>query len=349
MSKVASDTVEKLAGEFRWFAEAKCRNSSSLYEAISYKIAEDKKLLALAAHANKPAPNILFGAVHFLLLKGVQHPLALFYPGISAEIPSGANPYPAFRSFCLDHDDEIQSLISTRFVQTNEVRRCSFLFPAFSLVSRLASQRPLTLLEVGTSAGLNLIPDYYCYNYGGADVGAVESPVRIKAALRGKGVLPLPTQSNRINILNRIGVDLHIVNPDVPEDILWLRALIWPEHRERVELLLKALDLAKDAPISLVQGDAVRLLPEILPTLPGHAPLCIYHTYSLNQFSPKDRENFFSIIEQWGTSRELHHLSCEWGKRHPQLELVSFSRGVRTHRLLAYCDLHGKWVEWLGA
>src|SRR5437660_6817242 len=34
------------------------------------------------------------------------------------------DPYPTFRSFCLEYDEEIRSLISARLVQTNEVRRC---------------------------------------------------------------------------------------------------------------------------------------------------------------------------------------------------------------------------------
>lgn len=40
-----------------------------------------------------------------------------------------------------------------------------YLLPAFALVAALANKRPLTLIEIGTSAGLNLMWDHYGYRY----------------------------------------------------------------------------------------------------------------------------------------------------------------------------------------
>jgi hypothetical protein len=45
-------------------------------------------------------------------------------------------------------------------VQQNEVRRCTLLLPAFALAAGTV-RSPLALVEVGASAGLNLLFDRY--------------------------------------------------------------------------------------------------------------------------------------------------------------------------------------------
>src|SRR5207247_9050506 len=111
-------------------------------------------------------PNLCFAALHLLLLKGTRHPLSLYYKSLSGSSLVTDDPYPTFRSFCLEYDEEIRSLISARMVQTNEVSRCACLVPAFVLVSRRAKGRPLQLVEIGVNAGLNLYRDNYSYRSG---------------------------------------------------------------------------------------------------------------------------------------------------------------------------------------
>ena len=103
---------------------------------------------------------LLLAAVHYLLLCGVDHALGAFYPSVAhlASVPPG-DPVPAFRAFCRDHREALLNLVSTGLVQTNEPRRCTVLLPAFATVARLAGGAPLALIEVGASAGLNLLFD----------------------------------------------------------------------------------------------------------------------------------------------------------------------------------------------
>src|SRR5579884_315239 len=143
-------SLELLAKYFEGFAEHTGRDASPLYEKLSLAISSDAELLALAAHARSgPVPNLFLGAVHFLLLQGAEHPLATFYPSMTKTLRIDADPYPAFRSFCIEHAEEIQYLLQTRRVQTNEVRRCSVLLPTFGIVAEYARGRPLTLIEIG--------------------------------------------------------------------------------------------------------------------------------------------------------------------------------------------------------
>ena len=155
---------ESVASQFQAFAE-KCRQFSPLYERLAMGIAEDPEVMTLAAQARRGerTPNLFLAAVQYLVLKGTRHPVAQFYKDGAAPLD---DPYPDFRAFCLEHAAAIKALITTRMVQTNEIRRSALLLPAFVLVSREAQGRPLYLLEIGVAAGLNLLWDRYGYDYG---------------------------------------------------------------------------------------------------------------------------------------------------------------------------------------
>jgi hypothetical protein len=103
----------------------------------------------LAAHARStPESSFLLTAAHYLLLGGEEDAVAAFYPSVAGEARGEGDPYPLFRDFCLEHAEEIRTLISTRRVQQNEVRRCAQLLPAFGLVAERVGS-PLALVEVG--------------------------------------------------------------------------------------------------------------------------------------------------------------------------------------------------------
>ena len=114
--------LKAVAKAFEQFA-VDCRDSSPIYERLSLEIVHDEKLLALASHASgrkQPIPNLLFAAARFLLFRK-SDPMDL------PELQS----LDAFRDFCLSHLSEIHTILTSRRVQTNEVGRCCYLFPAF--------------------------------------------------------------------------------------------------------------------------------------------------------------------------------------------------------------------------
>ncbi|TDL72120.1 DUF2332 family protein [Rhodococcus qingshengii] len=78
---------EVLSQKFTTFAENECKGTSELYEFLALEIAKDDELLELCTNARngQPVPNLLFGAVHYLLLKGFEHKLKEFYPSIVVE------------------------------------------------------------------------------------------------------------------------------------------------------------------------------------------------------------------------------------------------------------------------
>lgn len=75
---------EKLSEIFERFARDEFHNSSPIYAHLSTAIARDPELLSLASSCRKGEriPNLLFAAVHYLLLKGLSHPVARFYKSL---------------------------------------------------------------------------------------------------------------------------------------------------------------------------------------------------------------------------------------------------------------------------
>jgi hypothetical protein len=351
-SSMSSQTLrpshDDLSQRFERFARREC-HVSPLYEQLSLGVAGDPEVLAIAAEAKpgQPVPNLFLAAVHFLLLSGVQHPLADFYSGRRSATRPAAESYPSFRAFCLEHREEILELISTRLVQTNEVRRCGCLLPAFTCVARRTPGRPLALVEIGCSAGLNLLWDHYGYDYG-ADrrYGDLRSPVRIVCELRGARQPPLPAVWPVV--ATRVGLDLDPIDVRDPNAARWLRALVWPDEVGRAELLQQAIQVAQHDPPRLLTGNALDLLPGVLTTIPNDQVLCVLHTHTVNQFPPEARVRLSALLAEHAAGRSLYRVSIEWlGGRHPRLDLASFENAMKAEHLLAYCGSHGEWLEWL--
>jgi hypothetical protein len=346
--------IDFLASRFKQhgnniYGSSSSLNSSPLYAHLSLHIATDPAILLLVAEADRTTTitNLLFGAVHFLLLNSSQHPLAEFYPDLTPNPRPLQDAYPYFRQFCLAHADEIRSLVTTQRVQTNEVGRCSGLLPAFSLLSQQLADQPLALVEIGASAGLHLLWDRYNYNYGPAGCsGNPTSPVKISAIPQGTPYPPIPTTLP--TIMYRIGLDLHPIDIHDEQAVRWLKALIWPEHKDRMQQLDNALQLARYQPPKIVEGNAAVILPQLLSQVPQNAILCLYHSYTLNQMPKTTREQILQHIADFSRQRDLYRISQEgWSLQgKPELELFTYRQGTMQRTLLAYCESHGRWIEW---
>ena len=338
---------KNLAEVFERFATDEIRNSSPLYQQLSLAIAKDPEMLALVAHCREGerVPNLFFAAVHYLLLNGAKHPLYLCYKSIAGSRVKAEDPYPIFRSFCLDYGDEIRKLIATRTVQTNEVTRCATLMPAFVLVSHKSQGRPLYLVDIGASAGLNLLWDRYGYEYGaGLRCGDINSPVQIKCAVTRTGVPPLSNTFPKISA--RVGIDINPIDVRDPEAVLWLRALIWPEHEKRAELLERAVQIVRRDPPTVIRGDGVEVFSDIIGAVPDDSVLCMMRIFT--PLPAVSRNRLSSLISEYGTKRDIFLISARpHGRDDSELHLVSIVNGIRTEECVAYFQNHGAWMEWL--
>jgi hypothetical protein len=144
-------------------------------------------------------------------------------------------------------------------------------------------------------------------------------------------------------------VDLNPVDLNDPENVQWLRALVWPEHQKRANQLELAIEVARRVPPQIVPGDGLELLPSLIERVRGETQLCIFHSFTLSLASGKPRERLELMLAKASQMRDLFHISFEWPKNSeaPLLSLASLVKGESTEKVLARCNAHGEWLEWL--
>lgn len=328
-----------------FFAEEAERAEAPLYARLARGIGGDEELRAFASSARpgQPHANVILAAVHFLLLRGAAHPLRGFYRNLGGD--SEGDPFQAFRDFVVAHRESLSPLIAARVTNTNEVGRSAFLLPAFLELARQAGE-PLHLIEIGPSAGLNLVWDRYGVEYSRGEErfrsGAAKAPLVLESRLHGDRIPPLgapPAVAHRVG-LERDRVDL--ADPDARD---WLKALVWPDHVARFERLEKALALGLHPEIRA--GDALDLLGDALAEAPLDHTLCVYHTMVTYQFSRDMREALEAILIMAGLRRTVWRVAFEGTLQGENaLELIRYRDGTVARQKLASCHPHGGWIEW---
>lgn len=355
-----------IAQKFRQFALLETRGSSPLYEKLCLDISQDSDLLSLALETRQgqPPPNLFMATLHWLLMQEPTHALARHYPNLFPNADQDqtpeSDPFPLFKDFCMQRQEVMRKILSERRVQTNVVERCGLLLPGFTVISERTGGKPMAMIEFGASAGLNLLWDKYTYDYGeGLRSGDLDSSVKIVTSFGNRRP---PIFKNIPRISQRVGIDLNPIDVTSERETSWLQALVWPENTARFNNLGNAIAIAKDDPPTMVAGDAVDVLPEIIRQAPADSTPCVYHTHTVNQFTPDGRERLERLMIEAGLERDLYWLSSEYRSSEDQLHraqvpndisptllLTSFVEGRRTDEVLARCQTHGQWLEWLQA
>ncbi len=238
--------------------------------------------------------------------------------------------------------DWLARFVAEQAVQTNEVQRCWALLPAFLA---LGEQRPLELIELGTSAGLNLVWDRYRYVYAAGTWGdgdlvlAGEERARVSAELLGR----------RPAIVRRRGIDLHPLDPADAEDARVLECFVWADQAERLARLRRALAIAREDPPEIVAGDYVDLLPSLLADRDPAALTVVFQTVSTVYLEAERYEVLRHAVEAaeppvaWISTRRYseEETGLEGG-----FELEARLLGDPAARLVARMGYHGQWLEW---
>ena len=340
--------LNALSQAFRKWGEAEnVRAQSPLMAHLARVVAEDADLLALAAEVppNQPKPNLLFSAVHDLVLAGTQHPLAAHYGSVGGTLGPAGSDAP-FRDFCLKNREAIVATLSTRMVQTQVVKRAVCLLPSFARVFSDGGAAPLVMIEVGCSAGLIMQWDRFHYDYGeGTTWGDPDSALSLTTEVRGSSLPALPA---KIPVEWRRGVDLNPLDPTDPREMRWLRALTWPEDNARRDELGRAISIARATPPTLVRGDAVEVVPALITGAPAGATVCAYAPFSMYQFPPPVLEAFHQALREASHARPVALLRMDEAGVDSAVDLTWFNAGTVTTRRLVECNAHGKWLTWVG-
>jgi hypothetical protein len=263
----------------------------------------------MRGHPGQYPTFLFFGAVHALLLAGADHPLARYYPSIvgDAALPS-SEAGPALLDFCDAFAPALATIIETRLVQTNVVKRAMALCLGLVAIGRQVIA-PIHLVEIGASAGLLLSFNRYGYTLGGSCSGDPHSPVQIAAEWRDDG--PPPDLDALPPLASVTGIDLNPLDARNEADRRWLEALVWPENREELALLRHALSVVAAHPPQIHAGDAIDLCPLLADQIPPGEPRVAFHAVT-RLHVPRDRRAAFdAAITSLGQHGPLYQLSLE--------------------------------------
>lgn len=364
----AVNSQRELAKQAFFEESTYARLSSPLFSLLARRCAEDDDMMDLWSVSRPGQPVVLFlCAAQYLLFKSPQERLAQYFPSVSAAPAPADEAFPAFKEFCLDRRIEFMELLATRTVNTNLVEKASCLLPAVQHVSRLMGDRPVTMLEICCSAGMNLMFDEYHYDYGEFGcVGAQDSPVHLQCKVIGEARPPvdfIPT------IAQRVGVDLVRMDPSSPADRLWMEAVLYPEWKAERERLKAALSIRMKRNVRTLIGDAVDVVPPLLEELPGS--LCVLLSYCLGQWSEPAKNELHEMLRRASRHRDIHRLDIDMlHNESPQsirgrmaklamhriplqqkcfpsrIEHTWYANSDAEARVLAHGDGFGVWLDW---
>jgi hypothetical protein len=282
------------------------------------------------------------GAVHRLVLEGHAPELARYFPSAGGD-PDQPGLWRAFLSV-LERDAESIQLLLERPVQTNEVQRSRALLGGFLQIAR-ETGLPLSLLEVGASAGLNLRWDHFRYEIGGQAWGDPASPICLRDGFAGAH----PSLDGAVDVVARRGCDARPIDPLTPEGRLTLLSYIWADQVERIARLWAAIEVAARVPAQVDRADAVEWLEARLRDAVPGVTRVVYHSIVLQYLTDAGRDRLRRVIQETGDeatrAAPLAWLRMEPAGEHADVRLTLWPGGEE--RLLARAGFHGENVDWL--
>ncbi len=271
----SGDDRSRLADRYRRFARVEADGVSPRYAELAMAVSDHRPTLDFLATlpVAKQQPNLLFAAWRAALADGAA-------PDGAREFLTRLHADPA----------PVRAIMLARSNQMNEAARCGVLVP---LLARIEAEeaRPLSLLEIGASAGLCLHPDRYRYRWrwpDGTEHRAGDGHPEIALPVAGPAPLParLPT------VAWRAGLDLNPLDPSDAADRTWLQTLIWPEHTHRSERLAAAVETIAALPAAergrIVRGDLRTSLGDLVAEAPGGTTVVVYHSAVLAYLPSRD-------------------------------------------------------------
>ena len=223
-------------------------------------------------------------------------------------------------------------------VQTNEVQRSWVLLPLF--LHALGSSEA-HVVELGASAGLNLVWDRYRYRYGAGAWGREDALL----SLAGDERRPVPGRllAATPRVRSRIGIDLAPVDVTGEEGARLLRSFVWADQEDRLARLDRAIEAVRAEPPQIVRGDAAEALPGVLGRLPAGGLVLVFQTAVFNVLTAEARARVRAALDSAG--REVVFVSAG---RPRGLRRVW---GMRVYRggerfFAGHADYHGAWLDY---
>ena len=265
----------------------------------------------------------------------------------------------------LARPDALGEFIRTANVQTNETGRgLVWLLPVACM-----GWDAVHLVELGASAGLNLVADRRVYRLADAaepsrtllQLGA--GPPQFTTLVRGRS----PQERPPAVVLSRTGGDVRPFHLRTTEDELTLASFIWGDQAQRMARLREGIAALRSvessaapvrlAPLNLPDG-LPRFLAGELPR-PLDAPVVIYNTV-VTLYLPDRGASLRGMVAEWAARQSVPVLWLQWepwwdGPPPPEREWMLWTadywpndgRAAAPRSHLAWVHPHGAALEWV--
>jgi len=235
-----------------------------------------------------------------------------------------------------------------RSTQTNEPGRSAIFQAVIALIAK--GRRSINLIDVGTSAGINLYFDQF-------PVRAQDDDNSLTLVCRDETpvdrTLPLPV------VLSRVGIDPAPLDLAVEDDRLWLQACLWPEEPRRLARLDAIIAQQSSwPPTTVLRGTVAERLGDAIALGDPSSATVVMNSYVAAYFSDDDQRAYFEdMVERcrrgnvawislespfmvnWPTSST----SSESARKGATQVLVTLPGD--SPRQWGWCHHHGLWLE----
>ncbi|ALE15848.1 hypothetical protein AMC99_00538 [Altererythrobacter epoxidivorans] len=288
-------------------------------------------------------PLRVAGGIHSLHLSGDAPELMPIYRGIPAADTD------IVEQVIFGHEAQLLPWLDGP-PQTNEAGRSSNFIAAMLWLASEGLPARFECLELGSSAGINLMLDRYGYDLGGVEVGPANPVMTFKPEWKGN-----PPPDEAIEIVSAKGCDVAPVDLTDPAQALRLKAYIWPEHTVRFERIEAAIRAASDKKPDILKMNAAAFVEAELAKPQAEGTTRVLMHSIVWQYVPKDQQQrIVAAMEKAGARASadtpLAWVSVEADRTvHRHVLKVRYWPGGDEEVQLGWSHAHGADIEWLGA
>ena len=310
------DAGETLADRFR----AHAGDSDHLYGYAMRGMAEDWEAggptgMACQGYENAPRGAViqlrLLACVFRLVLTGDAPELIRFYPCLGGTEPA-SQAWPVMRDVIGAHIEQIHAALAIA-PQTNEVGRSAALLAGLFDLVAASGVRRIRLLELGASAGLNLLLDQYTFRGHSWHFGPSDSKVQFADAIAG------PVRPEPFEISARAGCDLNPVDATTADGRLLLTSFVWPFDLDRHKRLAAALAIDATHPVRVDKAPASEWLARALAVAELEMLTVVWHSITQMYWPAEELAAVETILASCRGQRWVGEVGLEFDLAGPQV------------------------------
>lgn len=286
-------------------------------------------------------PLRIAGGIHSLHLSNAAPELSPIYRGLPVDDAG------IMREIMIAHEAQLMPWLDGP-PQTNEAGRSANFIAAMLWMAPKGLPPRFECLEIGSSAGINLMMDRYAYDLAGVKVGPDNAVMHFAPEWNGA-----PPPDEQIEIVSTKGCDVSPVDLTDPAQALRLKAYIWPEHTVRFDRMEAAIAAAKERKPDIAHINAADFVEAELAKrqAPGVTRMLMHSI--VWQYVPEDQQQRITGAMETAGAKASADKPLAW-------VMVEADRTVHRHKLtvrywpggeeamqLTWSHPHGADIEWL--